>query len=260
MSGPEGGGFQVHCAAWGAYAAFWQGNWRQVIDDLAPWAREMLGDHAVDPPNFAAHLFGVEAFIHQATDASGSERALQTLKLMARRQGDSVSPVAVAWWAWVTARRGGVREALDMLNEVSQDAASRPFREMVHASVLLEHRMFDPAPNFLKMAREYVTDAKIDGLYPHLDRLDAVATLSKAPTAEASLLLDQARRGFSEQDAEWEVARTDLLRASFADGFGSGDEAGPIPESEQAPVVIAVPLGLDDYGSHAGRLLGSQPT
>lgn len=251
MSGPEGGGFQVHCAAWGAYSAFWQGDWRRVIDEIAPRAREMLGDHALDPPNFAAHLFGVEAFIRLATDAPGRDRSSETLKRMARREGDSNSPVAVAWWAWVTARRDAAREALQMLDDVSHDATSRPFREIIRASVLLEHRMFDAVPDFLEGAKEYATNAKIDALYPHLDRLEAVASLSKTPSAEASLLLDPARRVFLDQGAGWEMARTDLLRANSTTWFGGDDVAGPIPESEQAPVLSAVPLGLDNYGSHA---------
>jgi class 3 adenylate cyclase len=214
---PEGRGFQIHCASWRAYCAFWAGDWTKITDELGPYVSHRLGVDANEPPNFLSHVIGAEALVESISGGAGEATAI--LKRMAERQGPALSPTVSTWWAWIMARQGRVDEALSVLDGLRSNRGSRPFRDIVISSVMLENRRFSGVAEFLADARDYATVAGIRAVLPHLNRLEAIASLTDNPSAGGLEILGLARSEFASLGASWEVDRTDRLTEEFAEGI-----------------------------------------
>ena len=202
----------------------------------------MLGDRASDPPYFAGHQFGVEAFIHTARRDGAMAESRELLTRMVdgaeASAGSQGGLIFKGWEAWIRARDGDVTEALRRLNRLSLQARVRPLVDVVKASVLLDAGHFTDIDGFVEGSREYAEWAGIVALPPHLDRLQGAQALAAGDTESAITLLTTAKAGFSDLRTPWELARTELWLAEAH--IQSGDvgtaakaieSAGPVLES-----------------------------
>ncbi len=237
VAGAEGEalGVTVHNTAWLSYAEFWLGNWDRIVTDLASRVRTVMGERASDPPYFAGHQFGVEAFIHSVRRDGDQARSRELLTRMVDRAEDAVGPqggqMFKAWEAWIRAREGDIGEALDRLDRLSSQMMVRPFVDVVKAEVLLDAGLSPTAADFIKSSREYAAWAGITGLPPHLDRLEAARALANGDSEAAIALLTAAATTFDGLGAKWELARTNLWLAEAHIETGNRDPATSAIES-----------------------------
>jgi tetratricopeptide (TPR) repeat protein len=235
-------GLVLHNTTWISFSEFWLGNWDRVVTDLAARVRVMLGDRASDPPYFAGHQFGVEAFIHAARRDGAMAESRELLTRMVdgaeASAGSQGGLIFKGWEAWIRARDGDVTEALRRLDRLSSQARVRPLVDVVKASVLLDAGLFTDADVFIAGSREYAEWAGIVALPAHLGRLEGAKTLATGDTESAITLLTKAKKDFSELGTPWELARTELWLAEAHIESGeleraaqAIESAGPVLES-----------------------------
>ncbi|MEX2652307.1 MAG: adenylate/guanylate cyclase domain-containing protein [Acidimicrobiia bacterium] len=228
-------GLVLHNTTWISYAEFWLGNWDRIVTDLAARVRVMMGDRANDPPYFAGHQFGVEAFIH----AARRDREMTESRDLLTRMVDGAEAVAgsqgglmfKSWEAWIRARDGDVTEALRRLDRLSTQARVRPLVDVVRAAVLLDAGLFTTASEFIDGSRDYAQWAGIVALPPHLDRLEAAKALADGDPETAIAMLTKVGGDFADLGLKWELARTELWLAEAYLGTGNRDGASRAVES-----------------------------
>jgi hypothetical protein len=228
-------GLVLHNTTWISFSEFWLGNWDRVVTNLAARVREMLGDRASDPPYFAGHQFGVEAFIHAARRDGEMAESRELLTRMVdgaeASAGSQGGLIFKGWEAWIRARDGDVNEALRRLDRLSSQARVRPLVDVVKASVLLDAGLFADVDVFIEGSREYAEWAGIVALPPHLDRLEGARALTTGDTSTAISLLTKAKTGFAELGTPWELARTGLWLAEAYIESGRDNNATEAIES-----------------------------
>jgi hypothetical protein len=228
-------GVVVHNMAWLSYAEFWLGNWDRIVTDLASRVRLIMGERASEPPYFAGHQFGVEAFIHAARRDGEMAKSRELLTRMTDRAEAAAGPqgglMFKAWEAWIRARDGDVTEAINRLDRLSSQAMVRPIVDVVTASVLLEARLLSSVDEFIEGSRSYASWAGIEALSPHLDRLEAAKILADGDLETAITLLTNAAEDFDRLGMRWEVARTELWLAEAYIESGRDNNATEAIES-----------------------------
>jgi len=228
-------GTVVHNTAWLSFAEFWLGNWDRIVTDLASRVRVIMGERASDPPYFAGHQFGVEAFIHAARRDGEMAKSRELLTRMADRAEAAAGPqgglMFKAWEAWIRAREGDPSEAINRLNRLSSQPMVRPHVDIVRASVLLDASLHSDVGEFISGSRKYAEWAGITALPPHLDRLEAAGALLNGNPETAIALLTNAGKVFDGMGARWEWARTELWLAEAYIGTGNTDGATAAIES-----------------------------
>ncbi len=183
---------------------------------LVSSVRLIMGDRADDPPYFVGHHFGGAAFIHAARRDREMTKSSELLRRVVARAESAAGSVGglqfKTWEAWIRAREGDAAGAMHRLGEIA-DRTSKPFYDIVRASVLLDGGLHADAKRFIGDSRRFAEWAGINALPPHLDRLEAAGLLATGDTDSALGLLSTARTAFEGLSVPWEVARTDLWLA-----------------------------------------------
>jgi class 3 adenylate cyclase len=217
----------VGCLSWLAFAEFSLGNWDAVVTEIQPTIEQHLGDRADAPPYFTIPAFGSTAFILAARSAPAAARYIDMLRGAAGVTQGYSSGMVEAWIAWIAAIGGKPTEGratFDTISEGARLGTIRPFADVVEATLLAEERRWDVAPAFVETTRRYAFAARLVALPPHLDRLEALATLAEADGAGLEGLANAAD-ALERIGARWDRAVVDLDLARSLTDHGRRDEA-----------------------------------
>ena len=215
----------LHCLDWRTMASFRLGRWDAFFDDVR-LAEELLGDRSDSPPGFAADHIAAAAFVCEVQGRRDvSDEYLRVLAELERTE-ERPWPGWFIWRGLLEARRGELREALRIME--SEDAAEATVRGLLleaRCDVLAEHGAWDAVPGVVAAARAHAEEAALLALPLHADRAAGLAAEASGDRDLAFELLGGAAEGFSQLEAGWDAARTELWLAEATARAGRRDEA-----------------------------------
>jgi class 3 adenylate cyclase len=224
----EAAGFELHNLSWRAFAEFSLGDWPAVVDEILPRVRGVLGERRDEPPHFTAHAFGSAAFVHDAREHPAATDLIDLLRRQAGVEEGFWQQLSLIWLAWILTRQGRSDEVGDLLERLDSNRSqvARPLEDQVRAVALAEHERWDEVPGFLERSRAFAEKGGLRALPVHLDRLEGRAAVATGEAARGVELLWSASAGFSNLQARWERACTDLWLADALLRVGRLDQAG----------------------------------
>jgi len=227
ISGGEAAGMTLHNLSWRAFARFSLGDWPTVVDEILPRVWGLLGDRKDDPPYFTAHAFGSAAFVHAARGDPAATELVTLLRRHAGAEGGEWPRLSLVWLAWILTRQGLAEEVWDLLGRLGLGHTElvRPLEDQVRAVALAEHDRWDEVPRFLERSRAFADKGGLRALPVHLDRLEGRTAVATGEPERGVELLRVSSAGFSNLQARWERACTDLWLADALLQVGRGDEA-----------------------------------
>ncbi|MGH9167043.1 MAG: ATP-binding protein [Acidimicrobiia bacterium] len=209
-AGREMPGVGIHCLAWRALAGYPMGKWKALRSDLAR-LEDLLGDRRESPPYFATRPFAAAALVHEVQgDAAAADRRLAMFESL-QEEGGLRRSAWPAWIAMLLARRGRFEEARAMLG--GTPGHNRGLYLEARCTILAEQQVWEEVPALLSEARDHAAEAGLLALPFHADRLEGRAALAQGETDRAVRLLARAGDGFSDLEAHWEAACTNLWLA-----------------------------------------------
>ena len=216
------------CRAWRAIAAFWLGDWDQLLDDL----RTLIETY--DRPTYiTGSAKATGALVHQLR---GNEA--QADPLMQQLVDGPPEPFwrFAPYLARVIAMRGDSQRALDMLERAIQERGlitSLAYGSM--CDIVASNEVWGRAAEVTSRARAWAAEARLRALPIHADRLEGRAAFAAGDTAKAITLLSSAHEAFGAIGARWDQA----LSAMWL-GEARGDEGRDLIE---AALVVFSELG-----------------
>jgi tetratricopeptide (TPR) repeat protein len=196
-----------------------------------------MGERRDDPVHGFAHLWPAAAFVLAARgQEDAAEQLLAVIARLERRRGpsDRLGP----WVAAVLDRLGRAEEARARI-EHTQGLDDRTFvwkTLAVECDLVADQGRWDEAPAAWTRARAVATTGGLLAAPLSADRLEGRTALAAGRPEEAVALLARAARGFSELEAEWERAATELHLAEAHLARGDPD-AARAHLAEAAPVI-----------------------
>jgi class 3 adenylate cyclase/tetratricopeptide (TPR) repeat protein len=226
------------------------GNWDEGLA-AQQFIRELMSD-ASTPPSFASGGYGAEALILVAREDPLADERLTEVEAWTSVEFPRRWPLPFAAVAY--ARRGEFDSARRLLDLLDDQGVYRPRELEARCALIAEEQSWAEAEEVIDAARRFAHEGQLIALPLHAARLEGHLLRSRGQLADARDSLELARAGFASLNAQWEVARTELVLAEVLIGLEQVEEAASRLEHAEATFArMRVPREL----AHARKLLDS---
>jgi hypothetical protein len=204
------------------------------------------------PPSFASGGYGAEAFILAAREEPLADERLTEVEAWTSEELPRRWPLPFAAVAY--ARRGEFDAARRLLDLLYDQGVYRPRELEARCALIVEEQSWAEAEEVIDAARRFAHEGQLIALPLHAARLEGHLLRSRSQLAAARGCLELALAGFASLNAQWEVARTELVLAEVLIGLEQVEEAASRLEHAEATFArLRVPREL----AHARTLLDS---
>jgi hypothetical protein len=238
-----------------AVSQFRLGDWVGFWDTFARLDAQF--DRARSLRYHSFRLYGVAAYLREVTgDPTAADEHITRLDRSQVDLGAVGVSGARSWIVAVLARRGEFRAARERLAiaDPVRDIQNRDLDYEAWAELIAAEGSWHEAEPIVRDARAWAEKTGLRFLPAVADRLEGQAALATGFPERAIASLDRARATFSELEAAWEVARTDLLIARARQVVG---ETAAAQEAAKATLATLSTLGARTEIAAAEALLGS---
>ncbi len=221
----------LHCLTWRAVSRYRLGQWDEVLADLT-LGRTILGERADVPPHFVSPMYAAAALIHEirgtSDEADRVANLLSDLDKSTEPQDRDTTPLGrwASFLAPLYARRGDLDEARRLLAETSWRRGTRLGLLLeAECEIAAEGPGWPDVGTLVELARAEAERGGLEALRHAADRLAGMTALYNGDTEAAIKLLQRAREGYAELEAQWDLARVDLALANVLADSGRGEES-----------------------------------
>ncbi|HEY6378779.1 MAG TPA: hypothetical protein VI316_06335, partial [Candidatus Dormibacteraeota bacterium] len=209
-------GWALYALSWRGLANFWLGRWADLAVDVAAADALMTREERVVPPYFASLHYAAAALV---AEVQGDSDTAQDLMLRLDRRDEltgfpnwSKAPLMVR----VLVRRGDFTAARERLDHpfFRVHREGKGFLLAADAELVAAAGDWSRAGPLAGAMRDFATEAGLEALPTHADRLEGLAAHAQGRTVEAVTLLRRAAEAFAAQEARWEAGRTELALAA----------------------------------------------
>jgi class 3 adenylate cyclase/tetratricopeptide (TPR) repeat protein len=206
----------IHCLSWRAQARYRLGDWDGVLADLE-LASEMLGERKDSPPHYISAMHAAAALVHEIRGQSAdADRLLEVLRgVDESAEAPDRDSTPLGRWAQflapLVARRGWLDDARRMLTGTTWRRGARLGLLLeAECEIAAEGEKWPDVGTLVERARAEAERGGLEALGHAADRLAGICALRDGDTEVAVRLLQRARDGYAELDAQWDLARVDL--------------------------------------------------
>jgi hypothetical protein len=181
--------------------------------------------------------YGVAAYIREVTgDPVEADRLIERLDRSQEELGAVGVSGARCWIVAVLVRRGRFAEVRDRLRVADpvRDIQNRDLDYEAWADLIAAEATWNEAPQIVNAAREWAEKTGLRFLPGIADRLEGQAALATGLPERAVTALARARATFTELEATWDRARTELPLARALLAVGRGAEAAEVAQAALA--------------------------
>jgi tetratricopeptide (TPR) repeat protein len=226
------------------------GNWDEALA-AQQLIRELTSDGSA-PPSFASGGYGAEAFIRAAREDTRADERLAEVEAWTAEELPRRWPLPLAAVAY--ARRGEFGAARRFLDLLDDQGVYRPRELEARCALIVEEQSWAEAEGAIDAARRFAHEGQLIALPLHAARLEGHLLRSRGELDAARECLEHALEGFAALNAQWEMARTELVLAEVLIGLEKADDAASLLEHSEATFArLRVPREL----GHARTLLDS---